>query len=44
MEKYNKHGYFPFVAVINENGELLGSTGYKKTTPEDYIKTLTSFK
>ncbi len=44
MEKYNKQGYFPFVAVINKKGELLGSTGYKKTTPEDYIKTLTSFK
>jgi thioredoxin-related protein len=43
MEKYNTQGYFPFVAVIDKNGKILGSSGYKKTSPSEYIKTLTSF-
>lgn len=44
MEKYNTQGYFPFVAVLDKNGKMLGNTGYKKTSPSEYIKTLTSFK
>ncbi|PHS51503.1 MAG: thiol-disulfide isomerase [Lutibacter sp.] len=43
MEKYNKHGYFPYVAVINKYGKLLGSTGYKKMNPSEYINLLSSF-
>ncbi len=43
-ETYNKEGYFPLVVVLNENGKVLGKTGYKHTTPEDYIKTLISFQ
>lgn len=43
METYNKQGYFPFVAVLNKNGTVLGTTGYKKTTPSEYIKLLNSF-
>ena len=42
-EKYNKQGFFPFVAILNSNGILLGESGYKKTTPENYIKELNSF-
>ena len=30
MEKYNKNGFFPYVAVLDKNGNVLGSTGYKK--------------
>ncbi len=44
MEKYNTQGYFPFVAILDKNGKMLGNTGYKKTSPSEYIKTLTSFK
>lgn len=44
MEKYNTQGYFPFVAVIDKSAKMLGSTGYIKTSPLEYIKTLTSFK
>jgi hypothetical protein len=44
MENYNTQGYFPFVAVLDKNGKMLGSTGYKKTSPTEYIKILTSFK
>jgi len=43
MEKYNKNGFFPYVAVLNKNGNLLGSTGYKKMKPAEYIKLLASF-
>ena len=43
-EKYNKNGYFPFVIVSDSKGNQLGSTGYKKITPTEYIKLLESFK
>lgn len=43
-EAYNKNGYFPYVVVLDENGVILGSTGYKKTTPKGYIDILESFK
>ena len=42
-EKYNKQGYFPLVVVLDKNGNVLGTTGYKKITPTEYIKILTSF-
>lgn len=40
---YNQQGYFPLVVVLDQNGKLQGKTGYKKTTPEDFIKVLESF-
>jgi len=43
-EKYNKNGIFPLVVVLDKNGTVLGETGYMKTTPEEYIKYLESFK
>lgn len=43
MEKYNTQGYFPFVAIIDKKGKKLGSTGYKKISPSEYIKLLNSF-
>jgi len=42
-ELYNKNGIFPFVVVLDPKGKVLGETGYKKTTPEDYIKELKAF-
>ncbi|TQD36232.1 thioredoxin family protein [Haloflavibacter putidus] len=42
-EKYNKQGFFPFVVVLDSNGKVLGKSGYKKTTPEKYIKELNTF-
>lgn len=41
--QYNTKGYFPFVVVLDKNGKVLGETGYKKMTPEEYIKHLNSF-
>ena len=42
-EKYNKNGYFPFVVVLDKNGNVLGETSYKKTSPNEYINELNSF-
>jgi len=42
-EIYNKQGFLPRVIILNENGKVLGETGYKKMTPEKYIKLLASF-
>ena len=43
-EKYNQNGYFPFVVILDENGKVLGETGYQKMQPNEYIKLLNSFK
>ena len=43
-EAYNTNGYFPYVVVLDKNGKVLGSTGYKKMSPKDYISLLESFK
>ncbi len=42
-EQYNKRGIFPFVVVMDQEGNVLGETSYQKATPEEYIKILTSF-
>ncbi|MDV7187007.1 thioredoxin family protein [Lutibacter sp. TH_r2] len=42
MEKYNTKGYFPFVVVLDKDANVLGKTGYKKTTPKNYISLLSS--
>ncbi len=42
-EKYNQRGVFPFVVVMDHEGNVLGETSYKKTTPEKYIALLNSF-
>ncbi len=42
-EKYNPQGIFPLVVVFNSKGQLLGTTGYKKMEPQEYIELLNSF-
>ena len=42
-EVYNKNGYFPLVVVLDKDGKILGETGYKKLSPQEYIKLLNSF-
>ncbi|WP_372775193.1 thioredoxin family protein [Mangrovibacterium sp.] len=37
-EKYNQNGYFPSVVIIDQNEKVLGNTGYKKLSPEEYIE------
>ncbi len=41
-EKYNKDGYFPLVVILDKDGKVLGKTGYKKISPEEYIQLLES--
>jgi len=43
-EKYNKQGVFPFVVVMNANGDVYGETSYKKMNAKEYIKELNSFR
>lgn len=42
-EKYNKNGYFPLVLVLDKDGNVSGTTGYKNMKPNEYIQLLTSF-
>jgi len=42
-EKYNTKGYFPLVVVMDENAKVLGTAGYEKIEPSEYIKLLSSF-
>lgn len=42
-EKYNPNGHFPLVLLLDERGNILGETGYRKSTPEAYIEHLKSF-
>ncbi len=42
-EIYNKQGFFPHVVVLDNKGAVLGRTGYKKISPAEYIKLLSSF-
>ncbi|WP_303917497.1 thioredoxin family protein [Draconibacterium sediminis] len=42
-EKYNQKGFFPLVVVLDKTGKVLGETGYKKLSPNEYIKHLETF-
>ena len=42
-EKYNPNGYFPLVVLLDMNGKVLGTTGYEKKSPKEYINHLESF-
>ncbi len=39
-EKYNQNGYFPLVVILNCHGKVLGTTGYKNVSADDYIQIL----
>ncbi len=43
-ESYNRQGLFPYVVILDKNGRILGSTGYKNATPKDYIALLNSIE
>ena len=43
-EKYNNRGIFPFVVILDKEGNVLGETGYFKSSPSAYILHLESFK
>jgi len=43
-EKYNKNGIFPLVMLLDPNGKVIGKTGFKNVSAQDYIKLIHSFK
>jgi thioredoxin-related protein len=43
-EQYNKVGNFPLVLLLNSAGSVLGITGYKNVSPQDYIQLIHSFE
>lgn len=42
-EEYNPNGHFPLVLLLDTDENILGRTGYLKSTPEAYIEILKSF-
>lgn len=42
-ENYNQNGYFPLVLVLDAEGKVKGTTGYKDFSPSKYINHLQSF-
>lgn len=42
-ERFNPKGYFPLVVLLNESEEVLGTTGFKKVPPSEYITHLNTF-
>ena len=43
-EKYNPQGLFPLVVLLDKQGKILGTTGYKNISPTEYIRLLESFE
>ena len=43
-EKYNKNGIFPLVVLLDKTGKIIGMTGFKNVSAEDYIKLIHSFE
>ena len=43
-DKYNPQGIFPLVVLLDTDENVLGTTGYRKASPEEYIQILESFK
>lgn len=43
-EQYNKAGNFPLVLLLNPTGSVLGISGYKNVSPQEYIQLIHSFE
>ncbi|HKK11676.1 MAG TPA: thioredoxin family protein [Flavobacteriaceae bacterium] len=43
-ERYDSHGFFPLVVVLDKNGNVLGKMGYEKLTPMGYFNKLTAME
>ncbi|WP_396173506.1 thioredoxin family protein [Flavobacterium sp.] len=39
-EKYNSGGSFPLVVLLDKNGKVLGMTGFKNISAEEYVAML----
>jgi thioredoxin-related protein len=43
-EKYNKEGNFPLVVLLDKTGKVIGLTGFKNISAEDYVKLINSLQ
>lgn len=43
-ERYNKDGNFPLVVMLDKTGKVLGMTGFKNVSAEEYVKLLISLE
>ncbi len=43
-DQYNKAGNFPLVLLLNPAGSVLGISGYKNVSPQEYIQLIHSFE
>lgn len=43
-EKYNKGGSFPLVVLLDSKGKVLGMTGFKNVSAEEYISLIHTFE
>lgn len=41
--EYNPKGYFPFVVIMDSQGNVRGLLGYEKKSPKDYITRINQF-
>ena len=39
-ETYNTKGYFPFVVLLDADGQIMNQLGYKNLTPTKYIEAI----
>ncbi len=42
-ENYNPRGYFPFVVLMDANGDVLNQLSYKNVEPQSYIKAINDY-
>ena len=42
-ERFNSKGHFPLVVILNKEEEVLGTTGYKKARPEEYVDHINTY-
>ncbi|SHG22837.1 Thioredoxin-related protein [Flavobacterium segetis] len=43
-DRYNKSGNFPLVLLLDKSGTVLGITGYKNVSSQEYIQLIHSFE
>jgi thioredoxin-related protein len=43
-EKYNKNGSFPLVILLDKTGKVIGMTGFKNISANDYIQLIHSLE
>ena len=42
-DTFNPRGHFPLVVVLDSNEKVMGTLGYRKILPKEYIELLNSF-